>query len=134
MRITASLFLAALCTCAVADEPAHTQLAVPAQGYWKVKGTDARGEGYSSIATVVKIGHVYVITWVTGAGPVVRGSGLLRGEYLAVGWSQPGSAVAGCTLYQVRRAGAHMVGRWTASGGTIGDEEMTFFARFAEDE
>ena len=107
---------------------------VPVPGYYKVRGTDAKGDAYSAVATVVKFNHVYVVTWVTGTGPMVRGTGLLIGERLSVGWSPPGSSVAGCTVYTVAAGGQRLTGRWTAGTGQIGDEVMTFFAPFEEEE
>jgi hypothetical protein len=116
-------FAALALLCAIPDEPAKAPLkadTVPADltGIYAVTGTDEQGQVYGGSVLIHKAGAGYVVLWSTVlrtdeglAVSTVQGTGLLKGDVLAVSWGD--GKRHGVTIYTVSEK--RLAGEWTQS-------------------
>ena len=82
----------------------------PAEGIYRVNGKNADGTGYSGRLAVTRQGDRYRFAWTVGSS-TYRGTGVLRGNIVAVDWGQ-----AQPIVYAIAEDGS-LRGLWSGGAG-----------------
>lgn len=104
-----------------------TALAAPTiVGDYAVKGANPGGKGqYQGSVNISKDGDTFHVKWTVGAETYI-GTGILRGEVLAVAYTDSKGSWFGVVCYLIKDGGKLLDGQWTMAGGkTIGTEVLT---------
>lgn len=109
-------------------------------GYYKCKGFEVGGKGYSGVTIISRQNDVYVVKWIIGLGSTFTGIGIRQGNMLAASWALPGKdgITKGVNMYRIENtsAGPRLIGRWTCmpGPGALQSETLTFLTYFDRDE
>lgn len=86
-------------------------------GFYECRGIEANGKPYSGMATIVRKGDVYLVSWMVGGGSSFAGVGVRQGDTFAVSWAVASQAgiVKGVNVYRID--GKKLSGRWATIPG-----------------
>lgn len=117
-------------------QPKPKDKAVPAPddadlpGYYICKGKQD-GKPYSGVASIRKIGDVYLVHWYVGDG--FYGIGIRQGDRFSVSWaaSKEGKITRGINVYRIE-AGPKLIGKWAIlpGNGQMSDESLLWLRAF----
>ena len=109
--ISVSLLLAAVCTLSPAARATPSLV-----GDYRVKGINPDGKsGYTGTVNISKDGDTFHLKWEVTPNTYI-GSGFLRGNYLAVAYTDTKGTWFGVMLYEIKEDGRILDGKWSLAG------------------